>query len=55
MTFSEIPYKDGLKARLLSHPAPLTVENDNGKAKITFPPIDPEEVTCDYLYAIEFK
>ena len=54
VTFDEIPYADGLKARLLAHPAPLTVENDGGKAKIAFPPIDPEEVTCEYLYAIEF-
>ena len=54
VTFNEIPYADGLKARLLSHPAALTVENDNGRAKITFPPIDPEEVACEYLYAIEF-
>ena len=30
------------------------MENDNGKAKIAFPPINPDEVTCDYLSAIEF-
>lgn len=54
VTFDEIPYSDGLKARLLSHPAALTVENDGGKAKLAFPPIDPEEVTCEHLYAIEF-
>ena len=54
-TFDEIPYTDRLKARLLSHPAPLSVENDDGKARISFPPIDPEEVACRYLYAIEFS
>ncbi|MBQ9879879.1 MAG: alpha-L-fucosidase [Clostridia bacterium] len=53
-TFDEIPFREGLKARLLSHPAPLTVENDGGKARIVFPPIDPDEVTCEHLYALEF-
>ena len=53
VTLSEIDYDESLKARLLSHDAVLTTENDSGKLKINFPAINPDEVKCQYLYAIE--
>ncbi len=53
ITLSEVDYDEHIKARLLAHDAPLTTENDGGKLKITFPAINPDEVKCQYLYAIE--
>ena len=53
VTLSEVDYDENLKARLLSHDAPLTTESDGGKLKINFPAINPDEVKCQYMYAIE--
>ena len=53
ITLREVDYSESLKARLLSHPAPVKTANDGGKLKLVFPPIDPEEVSCGWLYAIE--
>lgn len=53
VTLSEVAYDENIKARLLSHDAKLTTENDGGKLKINFPAINPDEVKCQYMYAIE--
>ena len=53
VTLSEVDFDENIKARLLSHDAVLTTENDGGKLKINFPAINPDEVKCQYLYAIE--
>ncbi len=55
ITLDEVPYNENIKARLLSHPAELSVESDNGKAKIVFPSINPDDVKCEWLYAIELE
>jgi len=55
ITLNEVEYSPSLKARLLSHPAPITTADDNGKLKLIFPAIDPEEMKCEHLYAIEIK
>lgn len=53
VTLSEVDYDESIKARLLAHEAPITTENDGGKLKINFPAINPDEVKCQYMYAIE--
>ncbi len=53
VTLSEVDFDEKIKARLLSHDAVLTTENDGGKLKINFPAINPDEVKCQYMYAIE--
>ena len=53
VTLSEVDYDENIKARLLSHEAVLSTENDGGKLKINFPAINPDEVKCQYMYAIE--
>lgn len=53
VTLSEVDYDENYKVRLLSHDAALTTENDGGKLKINFPAINPDEVKCQYLYAME--
>ena len=53
VTLSEVDFDESIKARLLSHDAVLTTENDGGKLKINFPAINPDEVKCQYMYAIE--
>ncbi len=53
ITLSEVDYDESIKASLLAHDAPLTTENDGGKLKINFPAINPDEVKCQYMYAIE--
>ncbi len=55
VTLSEVDYSADYKARLLSHDAVLTTENDGGKLKINFPVINPDEVKCQYMYAIELS
>lgn len=49
----KIPYSAELKARLLSHDATIEIKNNNGKAELIFPAINPDEVKCQWLYAIE--
>lgn len=51
-----IPYRPGMTATLLSAPdAPITVRDHGGKAELVFPSIDPEDVRCQWLYAVEVK
>lgn len=53
ITLSEVPYTPETKARLLAHPAPVATADDGGKLKLIFPAIDPEEMQCEHLYAVE--
>ncbi len=53
VTLTEVPYSPDVKARLFAHPAPVTVSDDNGKVRLSFPAINPDEMKCEYLYAIE--
>ena len=55
VTLNEVPYSPALRARLLSHPAPVATADDGGKLKLIFPAINPEEVTCSWLYAVEIR
>ncbi len=50
----KIPYKPGLKATILGCPAaPVTVREKDDKVELVFPAIDPEDMGCQWLYAIE--
>ena len=49
----KVAYKPGVKARLLSSDAEITVREKDGKCELVFPPINPDEVSCQYLYAVE--
>jgi len=49
----KVPYHPNRKAKLLSHPAEIGVREADGCMELVFPPIDPEEVRCQWLYAIE--
>lgn len=53
LTLDKVNYSADIKARLLAHDAPIAVENDNGKAKLVFPQINPDEMKCGWLYAFE--
>ncbi len=53
VTLDLVDYNEEITAKLLSHDAPIEVTNDNGKTKLTFPAINPDEVKCEYMYAIE--
>ena len=53
VTLDKVPYSPYRKARLLSHPAEITVREKDGRTELVFPPIDPEEVRCRWLYAVE--
>ncbi len=49
----KVPYSPTLKAKLLSHPAKIEVRENNSKAELVFPAINPDEVKCQWLYAVE--
>ncbi|MBQ2915464.1 MAG: alpha-L-fucosidase [Clostridia bacterium] len=53
LILDKVPYSPDLKAKLLSHPAEIKVRENNGKAELLFPAINPDEVKCQWLYAIE--
>ena len=53
LTLDKVDYNPDIKAKLLAHDAPIAVENDNGKAKLVFPQINPDEMKCGWLYAFE--
>lgn len=53
VTLDKVPYSPYRKARLLSHPADITVRENDGKTELVFPPMDPEDVRCQWLYAVE--
>ncbi len=53
LVLDKVPYSPDLKAKLLSHPAEIKVRENNGKAELLFPAINPDEVKCQWLYAIE--
>ncbi len=49
----KVPYSTKLKAKLLSHPVEVKIRENAGKAELLFPVINPDEVTCQWLYAVE--
>ena len=53
LILDKVPYSPDLKAKLLSHPAEVKIRENNGKAELLFPAINPDEVKCQWLYAIE--
>ena len=53
VTLDKGPYSPYCRARLLSHPADITVRENGGKTELVFPPMDPEDVRCRWLYAVE--
>jgi alpha-L-fucosidase len=53
VTLNEVPYSTARKARLLCCDAPVQTADDGGKLRLVFPPINPEDVKCSYLYASE--
>ena len=55
VTLGEVPYDPAYQARLLCHPAPVRTADDNGRLKLVFPSVDPEEMACCWLYAVELK
>lgn len=55
VTLDEVDYNPGMKARLLSHEAKVTITDDNGRACLNFENINPDEIKCKYLYAIELS
>lgn len=48
-----VDYDPALKASLLGSDAALEVVDCGGKAKIVFPPINPDAVDCSWLYTIK--
>ena len=53
VTLDEVPYTPTMTAKLLSCPdAPITVRDNGGKAELCFAPINPEDVKCQWLYAV---
>lgn len=55
VVLDKTPYSPELRARLLAHSAPVTVCERNGKTVLRFPPINPDEMKCRHLYAVELK
>lgn len=53
ITLPGVPYDPSVNARLLAHAAPITVSDDSGCVRLSFPSINPDEMKCKYLYAIE--
>ena len=50
-----VDYSDDLKATLLGSDAVLEVKNNEGKAEIIFPAINPDSVDSDWLYTIKLS
>ncbi len=55
VTLTEVPYSPELKARLFACDAPVKVSDDNGKVRLSFPAISPDDMKCEYLYSIELS
>lgn len=53
---ANVPYNPDLRAKLLGcAAAPIQVRNNDGCAELVFPPINPDDVQCRWLYAVELK
>ena len=48
-----VDYDASLKAELLGSDAELSIVDNNGKAEIVFPAINPDTVDSNYLYTIK--
>ncbi len=53
VTLGELPYQPNLKAKLLACDAPISIRNHDGKAELCFPAINPDDMKCGWLYAVE--
>ena len=55
VTLEGVPYDPAYTARLLCCSAPVRTADDGGRLRLVFPPIDPEEMQCEYLYAVKIE
>lgn len=55
VTLDKVPYSPSIKAKLLSCPVEITVKERNGMTELIFPPMNPDELRCKYLYAVELS
>ncbi len=55
VTLTEVPYSPALKARLFANDAPIKVSDDNGRVRLSFPAVNPDEMKCEYLYSVEIS
>jgi len=54
VVLDEVPYSPELKAEILAcQKAPVTIRNHDGKAELCFPPINPDDMDCGWMYAIK--
>ncbi len=54
VTLDKMDYRPGMTAKILGCPdAPVAVRDNGGKAELVFPAIDPEDMRCQWLYAVE--
>ena len=51
----KVPYSPDMRARLLAHDAPVEVREKDGKTELVFPAINPDEMKCQWLYAVELS
>lgn len=51
-----VDYKPGMKAKLFAcEDAPVSVHEEGGKAVLSFPHINPDDMKCRYFYAVEIE
>lgn len=55
VVLEQVDYDPSFKASILGCDSIPKVENNNGKTKIVFPPIDPETVDGNWLYTIKLS
>ena len=51
----EVPYHPEISAKLLACDAPVSVRENDGCAELVFPPINPDDMKCGWLYTAELS
>ncbi len=53
VTLEPVPYDPAFRAELLGCGAPVEVTEDGGRTRLSFPPINPDDVACGELYTVK--
>ena len=51
----DISYGENVSASLLENGAPIKTENADGKLKLVFPTLDPNEIRSKYVHTVKIK
>ena len=55
ITLEDVDYSENMNVSLLGYDGEITAENDNGKLRVNFGFINPDDIDCEYVYTVKIE